>query len=196
MVNRRISFNSIYTRLFISFLVIISPMIILGIVMFSLEKQTIMTEVEKNTLSNVTFLRRNLESEVQNVKSLQYNLVYDKTLRKLVNEYEYLPEYDYFTMVSDVQQRLQVMKNSSNYIEDVILYIPGMEHSISADNSYLNLDDNTYHEIVKESVDLKYPVIFDKSGFYTVMRYPFLSNSNTTTHVVEVRLSRDKIEEF
>ena len=117
-------------------MLIIAPIIITGVVMFSWEKQTIHTEIEKNTTSNVSFLKRTLESEVQATKSLQYNLTNDPTLQKFITEYNNVTVPDYYTMIANMQNRLQVMKNSNAYIEDVILFVPSIDHSISAENGY------------------------------------------------------------
>lgn len=194
---KKINLNSILSRLFISFLLVITPIIAVGIIMFSWEKQTIKSEIEKSALENVSFLQNNLENDVENIKLLQYNLVNDLSLKKLITEYSFVPKYDYYTMITDVQQRLQVMKNSNAYIQDIILYVPGMGHTISAENGYLDFDEKEYNRLLKMYLNSRFPLIFDSSGVYADMFYPLRSGeSKTPLYLVEVVLSQDKIKAF
>lgn len=197
MALKKLFLNSILSRLFISFLLIISPIVVIGILMFSWEKNEIKTEIESSAMSNVTFLQNNLEAEVQNIKLLQYNLMNDSSLNKLITEYSFIPNYDYYTLINDVQQRLLVMKNSNLYINDVVLYVPGMNHTISAVNGYLDFNKTEYDSLLKKCYDSKYPVLLDDSGIYAVMIYPTYAVFNKSpTYLVQVRLSKEEIEAF
>lgn len=189
--------NSILSRLFISFLLVISPILVIGIFMFSWEKQEIKAEIEDSAISNISFLKTNLETEVQNIKLLQFNLMNDSSLKKLITEYGFLPNYDFYTLINDVQQRLLVMKNSSLYIDDVALYVPGISHTISAANGYLDLDQKEYGHLLDMNYQSKYPVLMDNSETYAVMIYPtYTVSGKAPIYLVEVKLSGAEIKAF
>jgi two-component system sensor histidine kinase YesM len=186
--------NSILSRLFISFLLVISPILVIGIFMFSWEKQEIKSEIENSAISNVSFLKTNLETEVQNIKLLQFNLMNDSSLKKLITEYSFLPNYEYYTLINDVQQRLLVMKNSNLYIEDVILYVPGIDHTISAASGYLDFVQREYEHLLNINYQSKYPMLVDEANIYAVMIYPtYTMAGKPPLYLVEVKLSQDEI---
>lgn len=194
---KKLKLNSILSRLFLSFLLVMVPIMIAGIVMFSWEKQTIKKEIENSASANVSFLKNNLEKEVQNIKLLQYNLANDASVKKLISQYDVVPNYDYYTLVTDVKQRLQVMKNSSIYIDDVLLYVPGMQHTISADKGYLDFNEPEYNLLLEKHLNLKYSIMFDQSEIYDTMIYPIYPGRNKAPlYLTKVVLSQDKIKDF
>lgn len=194
---KKLKLNSILSRLFLSFLLVIAPIMIVGIIMFSWEKQTIKKEIENSASDNVSFLQNNLENEVQNIKLLQYNLANDNSVKNLIFKYDVVPIYDYYTMVNDVQHRLQVLKNSNTYIQDVILYVPSMGYSISADKGYLKFNETEYNLLLEKHLNARYPILFDNSKIYATMLYPTDSSiKKTPLYLVKVLLSEDKFRGF
>jgi two-component system, sensor histidine kinase YesM len=194
---KKIKLNSILSRLFISFILVMSPILIAGVIMFSWEKQAIKTQIENSSLDNVSFLQNNLENEIQNIELLQFNLERDVYLQKLIVQYNDAPKYEYYTLIADVQQRLQVMKNSNNYIQDVVVYIPSMRHTISVTNGYIDFDEIEYNRLLQIGSKVKYPLIINNSEMFTMTLFPFSSENNKTpTYLIEVVLAQDKIKSF
>jgi len=190
--------NSIFARLFISFMIVITPIIIAGVIMSTWGKQTVKTQIVNSASANVSFLKNNLESEVKNIKMLQYNLVNDNSLQSLVNEYPHLSKYDYYMLISDVQQRLDVMKNSNTFISDVVVYMPGMHYSISANEGYKDLNTGDYNNLLKSYVGNKNPIVDDGSKMYAVTSFPFnaVNSSVKPLYLIEVDISRDRIQGY
>lgn len=199
MKTRKFNLNSILLRLFLSFLVVITPIMVAGIVMFTWERHTIKTEIENSASANVQFLQSTLESEIQNIKMLQYNLVDDTSLKKLITEYKYVPVYEYYTLISNVQQRLLIMKNSNAYIQDVILYVPGINQTVSSQNGYTDFNRTEYNKLLDGYINTKYPLIISDSNIYTVMLYPVRESTNagkSPSYLVAIQLSKDKIKKL
>jgi two-component system sensor histidine kinase YesM len=190
--------DSIFARLFISFLIVIVPILIMGIVMFTWGKETVKNQIENSAVDNVSFLQSNLESEVQNIKMLQYDLVNDNSLKQLVTEYQYIPQYDYFTMISEVQQRLQVMKNSNIFIQDVTIYEPDMGISISAASGYEDIRMDDYNVMLGKCLSTHSPVIDDNTGMYAVTMFPQNADNEAIKllYLVKVELSQNKVESY
>lgn len=190
--------NSIYFRVCISFLLVIAPIIIIGIVLFSWEMKAIQTEIKKSASDNISFLRKNMESELDSIRLLQNNLSNDQTLITLVNKYKYVPTYEYFTMIQDVRSRLIVMKNSNAFIDDVMLYVPGIDHAVSAQNGYVSLDSDSYGKYEMKCRQAQSPLVFDNEELYMTILYPFGTTSGTepSTFLIKVGISKEKIGEF
>jgi two-component system sensor histidine kinase YesM len=118
--------NSIFSRLFISFMLIMIPIYIVGALIFTWSENAIKTEIKNSAISRINFLKNNLESEIVRIKNLHGNFTNDIDLNKLLfSEYKDYPEYEYYMTVSNVRKRLIILKNSSSFINDVIVYIPG-----------------------------------------------------------------------
>ncbi len=156
-----------------------------------------MTQIKDASLDNVSFLQSNLENEIQNIKQLEYNLMSDFSLQNLIIRYSDAPKYEYYTLIASVQQRLQIMKNSNNYIQDVLVYIPGMGHTISASSGYLDLDKAAYRRLLNTQFNAKYPLIIDDSGIFCMVLFPLDSYTGTPpVFLVDVVLDRDKLRAF
>lgn len=198
MIRDKFKINTIFAQLFSSFLLLIAPIIVIGILMFVWEKQTIKNEIENNAIANLSFLRRTMESEVDNIKELQYNLSNDLTLLRLINQYSYVPLYDYYPMVLNVQDRLIIMKNSNSYIADVKVFIPVMNKVISAVNGYVEMKPDEYDYALQQYQNSKYPVIIDQTGIYTSAVYPFytIRDVRNLLYLCEVRLCEDTIRKL
>lgn len=190
------SLYSIISKLFICFLLMIIPIMAAGIAMFMWEKQTIKSQIEEAALDNVSFLRSDLENEIDNITMLQYNLSSDTTINKLATQYDSLPNYEYYTLINDVQRRLKIVKNSNNYIEDVVIFIAGMGYSISTSDSYLEMDEMEYEIFLDDYWQAKYPLTIDEQ-IYSTSIYPVSANKdNAPIYLVKVILTVDKLQDF
>lgn len=191
--------NSILFKLIVTFLLIILPLVIMGIALFSWEKQTLQAQIEANEESNVSYIENMLSEEIRNVRLLQFNIANDRTIKKLITEFQYIPVYEYYTMINDTIRRLQVLKESNICIQDVVLYIPEMKCTLSAGKGYQeNLDTEEYSRLLAKYAQSRYPVIVDESGMYALMPFPlgFQDNGANTAYLVEVELSYGQIEYF
>lgn len=193
---KKIRFNSILSRLFISLLLVIIPVMLMGILMFLWEKDTIKAQIRDSAADNVSFLQRNLEDEVENIKLLQYNLNNDVSLDNLLTRYSHAPKYEYYTLINDAQQRLKVMKSSNNYIEDVKVYIPQMNHTISATDGFLDMNDGQFRQIFQAYQNAKYPLLMDEPAIYSVYSPFSKKKAEEPLYLTQVVLSRNKIENF
>jgi two-component system sensor histidine kinase YesM len=188
--------NSIFSRLFLSFLLIITPMIIVGVVIFSWEEQTIRMEIKNSASANVSFLKKNLESEVDNILTLQYNMENDQTLRKLANN-GYNSQYEYYTVIGDLQQRLMVMKTSNTYIENITVYFPDIQQVVSVNDGYMPLETDEYNQVMESCMASKYPIIIDGSNICSLVTFPPKTDkSEQPLYLINVQLSKSKISDL
>jgi two-component system sensor histidine kinase YesM len=195
----RFEFRSIFSQLLLYFMLLVLPIIILGVVLFSWNKDVIRTEIENNAQGNISFLRQTMESEVVRIKELQYQLSNDQKLIRLIYRYGNIPAYDYYPLISDVMQILQIMKESNSFIEDVALYLPQIGKSISIKRGYVELDQNEYAQLLKQSHNTHMLVISDSTGIYSSVMYPpYIASEeeNKIQFLFIVRLSDNSIEKF
>lgn len=194
----RPAMNSIFSRLFITFVLIMAPILISSMVVFSWGKNAIQSEIKNSASAHVEYIQYSMESEVNRVKKLQYDLINDKYLNKLANEFKYLPEYEYYTLISDLQSRLAIMSNSSIFIEDVSVIFPQMNCTVSAKDNLGNINNEEVIYILDKIKGRLYPVIFDQSGIYNVIAYPAKNDYSDRgpLFLIKVRFSRQALSEY
>ncbi len=189
--------NSILSRLLLSFLLIVIPVVSIGIVMIVWEKHAIRIQIEQSAMDNVSFLQTNFENEIENINLLQYNLLGDNGLNELVTQFDSLSTSDFYSRIRTIRQRLQVVVNSSNYIENVTVYMPGMGHIISAKNGFLPINETEYNRFYQSQLRSKYPIVIDETGIYVTSLFPLrVESKEPPLYFVKADLSVNKIKGY
>jgi two-component system sensor histidine kinase YesM len=194
----RFNFRSIFSQLLLYFLLLVLPIIILGIAMFSWDKNTIRNEIEVNARANVSFLRQTMESEVERIKELQYQMSNDQTLIRLINRYGNIPAYEYYPLISDVMRDLRMMEQSNSNIEDVSLYLPQMVKTISLVRGYIEMNQEAYAQELNQCRSTRSLVAWDSNGLYSAVIFPPYATieEGNILYLFEVRMSNDRIRKF
>jgi two-component system sensor histidine kinase YesM len=194
---KKIKTDSIYYRLLITFLLIILPIIALGAAIFQWGRSTIQTQTEQAAAENVSFLKSTLETEVSGVKLLQYSLSGDNTLLSLITQQGEIPPYDYYTNVASLQERLNIVKNSNNFIQSVRVYIPAAGRVVSSDSGYRTVGEKELTELLQMQTDSHFPLIFSSSGITADSVFPpTTSSGKQPLYLCEVVLSDSQLRGF
>lgn len=192
----RLKMNGIFFRLVSSFLLILLPMVAAGMILLSWTRTEIQNQLEENASANVDFLMQNLENEIWNIRSLVYGLPNDRTLQSLMNRYATAPTYEYYSMVSDVQYRLQTMQLSNTYIDDITLHIPEVGYSISVVKGYQPLDEEALARMLAiPDVDSP-PFLADDAGLFIMKAFGFSGAGNQPRYLMRIDLSRAMLNSF
>ena len=132
--------NSIFSRLVITFLVIIIPIYMLGIYIYYWGLRTVKNEISKSTTAQVSFYMQGLEKEIERIKILQYDCLNDEDLNKLAVRWQVMDTYQRVDCMRRLQQKLAMIKNSSIYINDVSVHILPINKTISSNTGVDTLD--------------------------------------------------------
>lgn len=106
----------VFTRLVLTFLIIIVPIYVLGINIYNWGIRTVREEISKSMTSQVSFYLNNLETEIQRIKILQYDCLTDDNLNQLASAPQLMDDFAKVQAALRLQQRLFAIKNSSIYI--------------------------------------------------------------------------------
>ena len=109
--------NSIFSRLLITFLIIMIPIYMLSIYMYRWGSHTVKNEISKSAITQASFYLEELEKEIERIKILQYDCLNDEYLNKLAIRWEVMDIYDTMESIRQLQLRLITIKNSSTYIK-------------------------------------------------------------------------------
>jgi two-component system sensor histidine kinase YesM len=183
--------NSIFSRLVITFLVIISPIYALGIYIYYWGMNTVKSEISKSTTEQVSSYIEGLEKDITRIKILQYDCLNDEHLNKLAVRWEIMEDYEKVDSMLQLQQRLVTIKNSSNYIKNVSVHIPSINKSISSNTMVDDLNLDKFNRIRVPQGQTGAQIIYlDKAIYLSTIQQksPF---SYTSLYLLEVELSQD-----
>jgi two-component system sensor histidine kinase YesM len=151
---------SIFSRLVITFLLIITPIYVLSIEIYNWAIQTQKQDISNTMLSQVNFYIDNLEKEIQRIKLLQYYCTGDVNLQQLSSVPESLDEYEKALSILQLQQHLQAIASSSSYIKSVSAYITSIDRVVSSSTfessipkeEFMILDTNSYNSMDAQTI--------------------------------------------
>lgn len=124
--------KSIFSKMVITFILIITPIYGLSIGIYNWAIQTQKAALSDTMLSQTGFYLDNLEKEIKRIKQLQYYCTTDENLLQLASIPESLDAYDRTRSILLLQQRLQSMASSSIYIAKVSAYLPSINRVVTS----------------------------------------------------------------
>lgn len=139
--------NSIFSRLVITFLIIIIPLYCLEIYIYNSALRTVKSEISKSTVAQASFYLESLEKEIERIKILQYDCLNDEQLNKLAIRWKIMNEYEISQTLLQLKQRLVAIKNSSIYASDVNVHILPIEKTVSSNSGVDDIHINEYNDI-------------------------------------------------
>ncbi|RAU97107.1 sensor histidine kinase [Paenibacillus sp. YN15] len=183
------------TRLIFSLICIMLPMYILSAIMNNWSIRTLQSEISKSMTSQVSQYLADLEKEFQRIQTLQYDCLNDENLNRLAGIPESLDDIDKMQNILRLQQRLNAIKNSSAYIQDVYAFIPGIDKNVSA-ITINSFDRQEYVALMNSPLSFESRVRVVKNKLFLSVAYPFsLSGKREPLFLIAVELSLDKLED-
>ena len=142
--------NTIFIRLFVTFLLIMVPVVLLGIYIYHWSIRTASEDISKTAVSQISFYLNDLENEIERMKLLQYGFLEDTDLNNLSIIWETMGDIERMESINSVLGRLISLQNSSNYILNVNVHIRTIGKSISAVEGVRDFDAERYNAIRAE----------------------------------------------
>lgn len=188
--------NSIFSRLFTAFILIIIPIYIIGISIYNMGISTLRKEILNSMTAQVSFYLGNLEKEIQGIKKAQYECLYDSDLNQLATIPEYLSNIEERKSILNLQHRLEIIKNGSVYIKNVGADIPSIGKTVYADGDIENIDQEKFNalKVFPNSPDSQ--IIYFNDRLFLSAVYPLSSiiKKNSPLYNIEIELSNDGIK--
>ncbi len=190
--------NSIFSRLVITFLIIMIPIYILAFYIYNWGLYTVKSEISKSTVAQVSFYLESLEKEVERIKILQYDCLNDEYLNKLAIRWEIMDTYETTESIRQLQQRLVTIKNSSIYIKNVSAHILPCGRTISSNTGLDEINMEKYREIRVPAGTKGAQIISYKRGLYlsTVQKSNLSNNNNNNPlYLIEIELNQEAFKQ-
>ena len=188
-------YNSLFSRLVITFLIIMVPIYILGIFIYQWGLNTVKSEISKSTVAQASFYLEGLENEIERIKTLQYDCLNDVNLNKLAIRWDIMDQYDIVEAISLLHQKLITIKNSSEYIEDVSVHIYPIQETISS-GSWINDFDLERYENIRVPAGLNgAQIISYEGGLYLSTLQAGNYSTDNPLYLIEIKLNMDALRQ-
>ncbi|MGG1550546.1 histidine kinase [Paenibacillus ferrarius] len=195
-VNRRFS---ILSKLIVTFLIVISPMYVVGTRINDWGSTLVRKEIFKSLQFQLLFYRTSLENEIDRLQRLQREYVNDEDLESLSITSQSLTEYQKLTAIKRFQARLNVMMQSSLYVAKASAYIPPIGKTISTDELSGNLLPDKLQQLKQDAAN-PHRGLFYHEGEKVLLReyYPRtqVTEGRDPMFVLELELSIPKMKEY
>ncbi|WP_185602287.1 sensor histidine kinase [Paenibacillus sp. 598K] len=131
MANIKISDIPIFTKIIVTFMIIVLPLFTLSLVLNELGKQEVKRQISHSISTTTHYYFANLEKELERVIRAQQTFVNDENLLKLSSANSILSAYQRTKTINDLTDKLVALKDSSSYIKDITVYIDSMGGVVS-----------------------------------------------------------------
>lgn len=128
--------NSLFLRIFIMFLIIVTPIFAIGLGIYNWGENAISNEIEGSIQSQNDYFLSGLEKEFHQIAMLQYRILNDRVLNELALSNFLINDYDESMDIIDIQEKINTIKISSKFIKDIRVHIPAIKKTITATSSY------------------------------------------------------------
>lgn len=189
--------RSVFMVLVTLFAVVMLPMYLLGYGIYQWGYQMTTDEITQSIYTRASFFTNTLEEEIQRIRTVHQECLNDSDLYYYINALSIMGSYEKLTGLLNIVKRLELVHNSSAYIEDVKLWMPRASRMATSSRGVESMAGDW-----RGLMDA--PVISPGTGLrvYEGELYfcsPYPSGINYEEHVPQyvlaVQLSNDKITE-
>jgi two-component system sensor histidine kinase YesM len=133
---------SVFSRIFLVFLAVISPLYVLSLYINLSEHNRIRHEIYTSTLNNIDLYVSNIESGIHIVITNAVSLINNKELQELSN-YSVLSNPNVYLLINRIQRELTGLTENFKYIEDSYILLPLSGTKLTG-RSFRLMDDFDY----------------------------------------------------
>ena len=174
-IQKRLGQRSVFMMVISLFFLITIPIYILGFGIYHWGYQTMEREITSGLKSYLTEAQLTLESEVERIRQLQFSCLNDEDLFYTINAEKIMTPFERSQSLLRMQHRLEVLQESSAFIDDVKACLIRTGRMVSAQKGVEPLGGN-WQDILYAPVDLAESRITYLNGkLYLCASYPTIS---------------------
>ncbi|MEK0313225.1 sensor histidine kinase [Cohnella sp. 56] len=132
--------RSIYPKILIVFLLVITPLCVLSLIINAKGEAAVKQEIDNSIGSKTTYFVDSLETEANRMYEHQQGFNLDKDLQRLVYVDSTLGRFEWGETIKRLQEKMEIIKTSSKYIESVSVQMLTIGKAISNKDPYYSLD--------------------------------------------------------
>jgi two-component system, sensor histidine kinase YesM len=187
--------NTLFLRLIIMFLLILTPLIVLGGYLYQWSLNTARSDIAKTAASQTTFYLTDLENEIERIKLLQFGLLEDEDLNKLSLLWNRMGVIERTDKMNSLRNRLYLIQNSSMYIKEVSVYIHPVGRAVSSVDGVSPIDDERYDAIQTVYGKRNTRIVEWRKGLFLGASKPSGAPQGQPLFVVEIELDQQRLKD-
>lgn len=187
--------RTVFTNLIAIFIVLSVPVYVLNVYMARHAEQNVLERSIDAINLNARYFLDSFETEIERIDRLKNEYLSNDDFLKLANEGPYLDPYSRNELILSVKDKLQILKTSSPFVQDVKVYFPSLDRGVFA-SSYENRIPEEDVAGMLESYRSDATLYASGTGLSLGGMYPVpLSNDNFVLSM-EIVLSKPNIEQL
>ncbi|BFH64539.1 sensor histidine kinase [Paenibacillus azoreducens] len=187
--------SSIFKKIMAAFLAALLPLMMITWLINEKGSNNIRTEISKSILNMTRFYLDSLDKEADRISRYLPNYVMDNDLMEIATTGTAMSYYDRSRKILDIQRRLDLMKNSSPFIQEARAYVPLLERTILSSKYETSINEQEFKAMQQSAKLYEEPFVNWNGRIFITMQYPATSVKNPI-YVVAVELSKTKIQEI
>lgn len=189
---------SIFGKLAFAFLLVITPLYVLGIYISNQGSTIVDKEISKSLQQQLQFYLLSLETEIERMVALQREFMNDEDLDELSMMHERMSTYERLSAIKRLQTRLKFIQESSMYIDSAQAYIPSVQRVVSSNREVYELNQIMLDTLKTGAYSTSHPLIFQGDELYVREYYPSPYNLEirNPNFVLELKLSVPSLYRF
>lgn len=186
--------SSIFQKIMAAFLAALFPLMAITWLINEKGSDYIRSEISESILNTTRFYLDSLDKEADRISRYLPNYVMDKDLMEIATTGNYMSYYDRARKILDIQRRLELMKNSSPFIQEARAYIPLIDRTILSNKFETSVNKQEYASMQQNKRLYEEPFIYWNDRLFISMQYPINTVKNPI-YIVAVELSTTQIRE-
>lgn len=186
--------SGIFRKLLLSFLVVIIPIFSTSIYIIQSAETNMREQLSQSVVTNVHFYMSSIENEMARIIQINKELIFNEDFQKIRTIAADMDDYTRVQTILSVKDRLNLLKTSSLYVENVKVYIPSMKRGIFA-NSYDNHIPSDELNALELSGRSGSKITYWKKGLFLSEVYPDPFQKLPLTIALGVDLSTKKLQD-
>ncbi|MDF2814032.1 MAG: hypothetical protein K0Q81_232 [Paenibacillus sp.] len=190
---------TIYPKLVMSFLIIVLPVIAVSLAMNAMGAESVRGEIIHSMSNSARQYLNLIVMDLNRAIRQQREYINQADLINLAFKSQVLTEIEKTTSIVRLQQQLQQFKNENAFIEDIVLYIPAVDRTISSnDGSVQMIAKEQYDAMKSAAARMDMPLIQYGSKLYISFSYPdaiTLSGRKEPLFILALELSQTRLRD-
>lgn len=186
---------TIFPKLVIVFLLVIAPLYMLGLWVNVKGASSIREELSKSLQAKVEFYLNSLEAEKNHIAKLQQEYSVDPDLQSINFIGGIMDPFDFTQTVLRIQNKLQLVKGSSVYIENVSVHMLTINRTVSSNKPMTDILNRDFEGVRNELQHEVSPIIYWHDRMFIALPFaqPVISGK-LPAYVVVVELSVNELK--
>lgn len=185
---------NILSKLIVSLLLVVTPIYGVSMYMNQSAEERLRSELSQSVASRLHFYVSSLETEMQRLMQLNQELIFDDEFQKIRTIAHAMDDFTRAQTILSVKSKLSLLKTSSPYVEEVMVFIPSLGRGIFANSFDNHIPPKELEALVQAPSKYGTPFTFWNDKLLLSKVYPEPIQMAELSIALGVELSRKQLQ--